>query len=37
VLSGLTHLVPDPVVMQNLYGRFARFFRTHLGKVVEAK
>jgi dipeptidyl-peptidase-4 len=31
-LSGLTHLVPDPVVMQNLYGRFARFFHRHLGK-----
>jgi dipeptidyl-peptidase-4 len=36
-LSGLTHLVPDPVVMQNLYGRFARFFRTHLGKPVAVK
>jgi dipeptidyl-peptidase-4 len=36
-LSGLTHLVPDPVVMQNLYGRFARFFRKHLGKPTEAK
>jgi dipeptidyl-peptidase-4 len=31
-LSGLTHLVPDPVVMQRLYGRFATFFRKHLGK-----
>jgi dipeptidyl-peptidase-4 len=31
-LSGLTHLLPDPVVTQNLYGRFARFFRKHLGK-----
>jgi len=30
-LSGLTHLVPDPVVMQRLYGRFASFFLKHLG------
>ncbi len=30
-LSGLTHLVPDPVVMQRLYGRFAGFFKKHLG------
>src|SRR5205085_1654975 len=36
-LSGLTHLVPDPVVMQNLYGRFARFFREHLGHPTKAK
>jgi dipeptidyl-peptidase-4 len=36
-LSGLTHLVPDPVVMQNLYGRFARFFRKHLGKPADGK
>jgi dipeptidyl-peptidase-4 len=35
-LSGLTHLLPDPVVMQNLYGRFARFFRRHLGRPIEA-
>jgi dipeptidyl-peptidase-4 len=31
-LSGLTHLVPDPVVMQRLYGRFAGFFKKHLGE-----
>lgn len=31
-LSGLTHMVPDPVVMERLYGRFARFFEKHLGK-----
>jgi dipeptidyl-peptidase-4 len=31
-LSGLTHMVPDPVVMENLYGRIARFFRQHLGE-----
>jgi dipeptidyl-peptidase-4 len=31
-LSGLTHLVPDPVVTQRLYGRFAGFFRKHLGE-----
>ena len=24
-LSDLTHLVPDPVVMENLHGRIARF------------
>jgi dipeptidyl-peptidase-4 len=36
-LSGLTHMVPDPVVMRRLYGRFASFFRTHLGKPVKAK
>jgi dipeptidyl-peptidase-4 len=36
-LSGLTHLLPDPVVMQNLYGRFARFFRGHLGRPVAVK
>jgi dipeptidyl-peptidase-4 len=31
-LSGLTHMVPDPVVTQRLYGRFALYFRQHLGK-----
>jgi dipeptidyl-peptidase-4 len=31
-LSGLTHMVPDPVVTQRLYGRFALFFHKHLGK-----
>jgi dipeptidyl-peptidase-4 len=31
-LSGLTHMVPDPVVTQRLYGRFATFFARHLGK-----
>jgi dipeptidyl-peptidase-4 len=31
-LSGLTHMVPDPVVTQRLYGRFAAFFRHHLGE-----
>jgi dipeptidyl-peptidase-4 len=34
-LSGLTHMVPDPVVMQRLYGRFALYFRQHLGKPKE--
>ena len=33
-LSGLTHLVPDPVVTQRLYGRFAAYFGKHLGKPV---
>jgi dipeptidyl-peptidase-4 len=36
-LSGLTHLVPDPVVMRSLYGRFAGFFRKHLGAPVRLK
>ena len=31
-LPGLTHMVPDPVVMQRLYGRFAQEFQKHLGK-----
>jgi dipeptidyl-peptidase-4 len=31
-LSGTTHLTPDPVVTQRLYGRFAGYFRKHLGK-----
>jgi dipeptidyl-peptidase-4 len=31
-LPGLTHMVPDPVVTQRLYGRFAHFFRKHLGE-----
>ena len=29
-LPGLTHMVPDPVVMQRLHGRIAEFFRKHL-------
>jgi dipeptidyl-peptidase-4 len=36
-LSGLTHLLPDPVVMQRLYGRFATFLHKHLGKPKKAK
>ncbi len=36
-LSGLTHQVPDPVVMQRLYGRFADFMRKHLGKPTRAE
>ena len=30
-LPGLTHMVPDPVVMQRMYGKFAEYFRKHLG------
>jgi dipeptidyl-peptidase-4 len=30
-LSGLTHMVPDPVVMENLHRRIARFLQKHLG------
>jgi dipeptidyl-peptidase-4 len=36
-LSGLTHMVPDPVVTQRLYGRFAEYFHRHLGKPVERR
>jgi dipeptidyl-peptidase-4 len=32
-LSGLTHMVPDPVVTQRLRTRIAAFFHKHLGKV----
>jgi dipeptidyl-peptidase-4 len=31
-LPGLTHMVPDPVVMQRMYGKFAVFFKQHLGE-----
>lgn len=31
-LSGLTHMVPDPLVMERLHARIAGFFRKHLGK-----
>jgi dipeptidyl-peptidase-4 len=31
-LSGLTHMVPDPVVMERLYLLQARFFQRHLGR-----
>jgi dipeptidyl-peptidase-4 len=31
-LSGLTHMVPDPVVLENLHGRIARFLQKHLGR-----
>ena len=34
-LSGLTHMVPDPVVTQRLYGRIAGFFKKHLGEPKE--
>jgi dipeptidyl-peptidase-4 len=30
-LPGLTHMVPDPVVMERLHARVAEFFRKHLG------
>jgi dipeptidyl-peptidase-4 len=30
-LSGLTHMVPDPAVMESLHGRMARFLQGHLG------
>src|SRR5262249_12783313 len=29
-LSGLTHMVPDPDVMERLHGRIATFFQRHL-------
>jgi dipeptidyl-peptidase-4 len=31
-LSGLAHMVPDPVVMQRLYARMALHFQRHLGQ-----
>jgi dipeptidyl-peptidase-4 len=31
-LSGLTHMVPDPVVQERLYARIAQHFQRHLGK-----
>jgi dipeptidyl-peptidase-4 len=31
-LPGLTHMVPEPVVMQQLHARIARFFHEHLGR-----
>jgi dipeptidyl-peptidase-4 len=31
-LSGFTHMVPDPVVNEQLYSRIVRFFKTHLGE-----
>src|SRR5207253_1530517 len=36
-LSGLTHMVPDPVVTQRLYGKFAAYFRKHLGGPVAGR
>jgi dipeptidyl-peptidase-4 len=35
-LSGFTHMVPDPIVTMQLYGRIASFLATHLG-VAEAR
>jgi dipeptidyl-peptidase-4 len=34
-LSGLTHMVPDPVVTQRLWGRIAQHFQEHLGRPTE--
>lgn len=31
-LSGLTHMVPDPQVMERLHTRIAHFFHRHLGR-----
>ena len=31
-LPGLTHMVPEPVVMQQMHARIARFFHEHLGR-----
>jgi dipeptidyl-peptidase-4 len=36
-LPGLTHMVPDPVVTQRLYGKFATYFKTHLGEPTGVK
>lgn len=34
-LSGLTHMVPDPLVMERLWTRIAGHFQKHLGKPVK--
>jgi dipeptidyl-peptidase-4 len=34
-LAGLTHMVPDPIVMQRLHGRIAGHFKKHLGEAKE--
>ena len=31
-LTGFTHMVPDPVVNEQLYSRMVRFFKKHLGE-----
>ena len=31
-LAGMTHMTPDPVVMERLYERIAGHFQKHLGK-----
>ena len=31
-LAGFTHMVPDPLVTERLYGRIADFFRENLGE-----
>ena len=31
-LAGFTHMVPDPVVNEQLYSRMVRFFKRHLGE-----
>jgi dipeptidyl-peptidase-4 len=36
-LSGLTHMVPDPMVTVRLQSRMAEFFRKHLAAVSEAE
>lgn len=35
-LSGLTHMVPDPLVMERLWTRIVGHFRKHLGRVGDA-
>src|SRR4029077_15658708 len=34
-LSGLTHMVPDPFVMERLHSKIATYFQKHLGKPTE--
>lgn len=36
-LSGLTHMVPDPIVMEQLWTRIINQFHTHLGKPAKGK
>ena len=35
-LSGLTHMLPDPVVNEQLYSRIVRYFKTHVAEASES-
>ena len=36
-LSGLTHMVPDPVITEQLWSRVASHFQKHLGKAMDGR